>query len=64
MPILKIFNSIKEIFIKEETFPCIIWNGKTMSYMHLTKKKIDEINTSDEYEDWSVTINEKEQEIK
>lgn len=49
------FEKIKEIFKKEETFPCIIFDGKMMKYMDLTQKQIDEINTSPEYKDWTVT---------
>ena len=54
----KIFKIIKNIFIKEETFPCIIWDGKKMSYLNLTNSKIKEIEESPEYEGWSVMIDE------
>jgi len=37
----KISNSIKKIFEKEVRFPCIIWDGKTMTYLNLTQKEID-----------------------
>lgn len=54
------FDKIKAIFKKEQTFACIVWNGKTMSYPTLTQKEIDEINNNPKYEGWSVTL-QKEQ---
>ena len=50
------------MFEKEKTFPCIVWNGKTMSYPHLTQKQIDEINNNSDpkYENWSVTLKREE----
>ena len=53
-----IIQSVKSLFIKEETFSCIVWDTKMMNYLNLTKKQIDNIRTSREYEGWSVTINE------
>ena len=50
------FEKIKSIFKKEKTFACIVWNGKTMSYPHLTQKQIDEINNDPKYKNWSVTL--------
>ena len=50
------FEKIKSIFKKEETIPCIVWDGKTMSYPHLTQKQIDDINTTPKYEGWIVTL--------
>ena len=50
------FEKIKKLFVKEETFPCIVWDGKKMSYPHLTQKQIDEINTSPKYKGWHVTL--------
>ncbi|WP_174247206.1 hypothetical protein [Arcobacter sp. LA11] len=50
------FENIKKLFRKEETFPCIVWDGKTMSYPHLTQKQIDDINTKPEYKGWIVTL--------
>ena len=49
-------NTIKSIFIKEETFECIIWDGKTMKYQDLTQKQINDINDKPEYEGWTVTL--------
>jgi hypothetical protein len=49
------FDSIKNIFKKEETFSCIIFDGKTMKYQDLTQKQIDEIKTKPEYKEWTVT---------
>jgi len=37
----KITKSIKKIFEKEVRFPCIIWDGKTMTYLNLTQDEID-----------------------
>lgn len=50
------FESIKKLLKKEERFPCIVWDGKTMSYPSLTQKQIDEINTEEKYKDWIVTL--------
>lgn len=49
------FSKIKKLFAKEETFPCIIWDGKTMKYLDLTQKEIDDINTLEKYKGWTVT---------
>lgn len=46
------FESIKKIFKKEPKIPCIVWDGKKISYLSLTKKRMDEINNSKEYEGW------------
>jgi len=37
----KIIKSTKKIFEKEVRFPCIIWDGKTMTYLNLTQDEID-----------------------
>lgn len=50
------FKILKKLFRKEKTYPCIVWDGKTMSYPHLTQKHIDNINTNPEYKDWIVTL--------
>lgn len=55
---MKIYNILKSFFIKEKKIPCIIWDGKKMSYQSLTNSKIKEIENSDKYEGWSVTIDE------
>ncbi len=55
------FEKIKAIFKKEKTFPCIVWDGKTMSYPHLTQKRIDEINNDPKYENWSVILKREEE---
>jgi hypothetical protein len=49
-------KKLKKLFKKEEQIPCIIWDGKTMSYPHLTQKQIDEISTNEKYKDWIVTL--------
>jgi len=51
-------EKIKKLFNKEEKFPCIVWDGKTMSYPHLTQKQIDEIKTLPKYKNWHVTLKE------
>ncbi|MGB5920284.1 MULTISPECIES: hypothetical protein [unclassified Arcobacter] len=56
--IKKILKIIKSILIKEKTFPCIVWDGKKMSYPNLTNTQIKEIEESPKYEGWSVIINE------
>lgn len=53
------FEKIKNLFKKEKTYPCIVWNGKNMSYLNLNQKQIDEINSDiPKYKNWHATINE------
>ena len=53
------FDAIKNLFKKQETFPCIIWDGKIMKYLDLTQKQIDEMNNnSEKYPGWRVTKKE------
>jgi len=47
---------IKKIFVKEDIFECIIWDGKTMKYQDLTQKQINEIKNNPEYKDWIITL--------
>lgn len=54
------FDKIKSFLKKEETFACIVWDGKKMSYPHLTQKQIDEIENEPKYKGWSVTLKRKE----
>ena len=49
------FEKIKNLFKKEERFSCIVFDGKTIKYLDLTQKQINEINTNPEYEGWTVT---------
>ena len=35
------FENIKNIFKKEEKFSCIVWDGKIINYLELTKKEIE-----------------------
>lgn len=49
---------LKSLFKKEETFACIIWDGKMMKYLDLTEKEINDINTLPKYEGW--TVNKKD----
>lgn len=48
------FDKIKNIFKKEETFSCVIFDGKMMKYMDLTQKQIDEIKNDPKYKDWTI----------
>lgn len=52
-------NKLKALFTKK-TYPCIVWDGKCMKYLDLTKKEIENIEKNPEYKDWSVTINHRE----
>lgn len=52
------FEKVLDLFKKEETFPCIVWDTKMMKYLDLTQKQIDEINNSPEYKGWSATKKE------
>lgn len=47
-------NKIKKLFKKDEIFSCILWDGKSMSYPHLTQKQIDEIQEKNK--DWIITL--------
>ncbi|AXH09915.1 hypothetical protein AHALO_1547 [Malaciobacter halophilus] len=50
-------KKIKSLF-KKKTFSCIVWDGKSMKYLNLTQKEIDEINTNPKYKNWSVTLHD------
>lgn len=50
------FEKIKSIFKKEDTFACIVFDGKKMSYPHLTKKQIEEIQNDPNKKNWNVTL--------
>lgn len=54
------FEKIKNLLKKEKSFPCIVWDGKKMSYPELTQKQIDEINTNLKYKGWIVTLKKEE----
>ncbi len=53
-----LIENIKSLFIKEETFSCIVFDGVKMSYVNLTQKQIDNIENSPNHEGWSVTKQE------
>ena len=38
---MSIFSFIKNLFKKEKIFSCIVWDGKTMSYLNLSQKEIE-----------------------
>ncbi len=45
---------IKNIFKKEETFPCIVFDGEKMKYLDLTQKEFDKINSDEKnYKGWT-----------
>ena len=47
----KISNNLKKLFVKEEIFPCLVWDGKIMNYLNLTQKEITKMeNESDNKE--------------
>lgn len=46
------FEKLKKIFKKEPKIPCIVWDGKKMSYLSLSKKEMDNINNNPKYEGW------------
>lgn len=54
------FNKIKSFLKKEETFSCIVWDGKTMSYPSLTKKQIEEIENNPNKKEWKVMLKREE----
>ena len=47
------FEAIKNLFKKQETFPCIIWDGKIMKYLALSQKLIDKL--LEKNKDWTIT---------
>ena len=51
-----ILNVLKNLFVKEQLFECIIWDGKIMRYQDLSQKQIDDINNKPEYKGWTVTL--------
>lgn len=53
------FEKIKNMFNKK-TYSCIVWDGKSMKYLDLTKKEIEEIENNPKYKGWSITLNENE----
>lgn len=52
------FVKIKNFFVEDKKYPCIVYNGKSMSYPHLTIKEIENIKTLPQYKGWSITIKE------
>ena len=47
------FEAIKNLFKKEETFSCIVFDGKVIRYLDLTQKQIDKLK--EENKDWTIT---------
>ena len=47
---------LKKLVQKEETFSCIVFDGKTMKYLKLTQKEIDKLKL--ENKDWVITKQE------
>ncbi|NQY93446.1 MAG: hypothetical protein HRT43_04705 [Campylobacteraceae bacterium] len=58
----KITKNIKKIFEKEVRFPCIVWDGKTMSYLSLTQDEID--TRLKETDNKELTITKKDEMLK
>lgn len=58
------FENIKKLFKKEERYPCIVWDGKKMSYPSLTQKEIDEINNAPKYEGWFARLKDDKEDLK
>ena len=47
------FEAIKNLFKKEETFSCIVFDGKVIRYLDLIQKQIDKLK--EENKDWTIT---------
>lgn len=43
-------------FFTQQTFEVIIFDGKKMSYQHLTQKKIDALKKDPKCKEWIITI--------
>ena len=54
----KISENIKKLFVKEEIFPCIVWDGKIMNYLNLTQKEIDKMEKESNNEQFKITKKE------
>lgn len=50
------FAKIGNLFKKQETFPCIIWDGKIIKYLDLTQKQIDKMQEKNK--NWMITKKE------
>lgn len=50
------FEKIKNLFKKQEVFPCIVWDGKIIRYLDLTQKQIDKFEKINK--DWTITKKE------
>ena len=50
------FEKIKNLFKKQETFPCIVWDGKIMRYLTLSQKQINEMQEKNK--NWTITKQE------
>ncbi len=50
------FGKIRNLFKKQETFPCIIWDGKIIKYLDLTQKQIDKMQEKNK--NWMITKKE------
>ena len=52
--IQKICESIKQLFVKEEIFPCLVWDGKIMNYLNLTQKEIIKMENESDNEELKI----------
>lgn len=50
------FNFIKNLFKKEEVFPCLVFDGKKMKYLSLSQKQIDDLK--EKHKEWTITKKE------
>lgn len=50
------FEKIKNLFKKQEVFPCIVWDGKIIKYLDLTQKQIEKLEKTNT--NWTITKKE------
>ena len=50
------FQKIKNLFKKQNTFPCIVWDGKIIRYLDLTQKQIENLEKINK--NWTITKKE------
>ena len=49
-------EKIKNLFKKQEVFPCIVWDGKSIKYLDLTQKEIKKLEKR--HKEWVITKKE------
>ena len=50
------FQKIKNLFKKQKTFPCIVWDEKIIRYLDLTQKQIEKLEKRNK--NWTITKKE------